>query len=141
MADEPLVFIDTNIIVYAHDRDAGHKRALAKQRLATLLTERRAVVSLQVLQELYVTLTRKLPKALAKDDARELVDGYADLRLVIPDVELLKEAMRLEARWQLSFWDAMIVAAADRAGCATVLSEDLGHGRKIAGVVIENPFV
>jgi predicted nucleic acid-binding protein len=132
------VFVDTNIFVYADDPDAGRKREIAQARLATLLRSRRAVLSTQVLQEYFVTATRKL--GLPAEVARSRVEVMSKLDVVVVKPELIVGAVDLHRLHRISFWDALIVGAAKAAGCARVLSEDLNAGQSIDGVVIESPF-
>lgn len=139
MSDD-LTFLDTNILVYAYDTDAGHKHQTARSIVADLWNAGSGALSTQVLQEFYVTSTRKLPRPLPKGTAREVVANYRAWPLHRPDVDDLVTASELEERHTLSFWDALILVAADRLGARTVLSEDLQDGRRVGGVVIRNPF-
>lgn len=133
-------FVDTNILIYAHDLDAGPKHEIAKRRIAELWLSREGVISLQVLQEAYVTLTRKIPKPLSRKAARMVVEGYAAWTVQRMDVSDLVRASELGERHKLSFWDALIVVAAVEANAATLLTEDLNHGQRIETVRVENPF-
>lgn len=133
-------FVDTNVFVYAHDRDAGVKHAVAAERLRALWVSRDGVMSTQVLQEFYVNVTRKIPRPLRRAVARQVIETYRVWRIERADVDLVLEASAIEQRHQLSFWDAMIVAAAVRAGAERLLSEDLNDGQQIEGVLVENPF-
>jgi len=134
------VFVDTNILVYSYDTDGGHKHETARSVLADLWTSRTGAVSMQILQEFYVTVTRKLPKPLAKRTARDVVSTYRAWPVYQPDVEDALAASELEDRHRLSFWDALVIVAAQRTGARTLLSEDLQHGRRIGDLVITNPF-
>lgn len=132
------VFIDTNVLVYAHDLDAGKKHEEAKRLLAGLwLSKPLPWISIQVLQELLVTLRRR---GVPADVARETVDAFTRWRVVDNDVGLLREGMAEMERWQLSFWDGLILAAARRAHVVTILSEDLSDEQDYGGVRIQNPF-
>lgn len=132
-------FLDTNVLVYAHDaRDAG-KRHIARDLLvgrdpATL------ALSTQVLQEFYATVTRRLTPAVPGELAREAVRQLGDLRLVRPNAAMIIEAGLTSETAQISFWDALIVRAAVVGGCDRILTEDLNAGQTIDGVLIENPF-
>lgn len=131
-------FIDTNVLVYAHDLDAGAKHEKAKRLLADLwLSKPLPWISVQVLQELLVTLRRK---GVSATDASETVEAYTRWRVVENDVDLLRAGMAEMERWQLSFWDGLILAAARRARVRTILSEDLSHEQNYHGVKVENPF-
>ena len=135
------VFVDSNILVYAHDADAGDKQRIAANAVSEILDARSGVLSLQVLQAFYSTVTRKLRSAVARDVARELLRGYSSWIIQPLTAEDVVAASFLEQRHQLSFWDALIVQAALLAGGRTLLSEDLQHGRSIDGVTVDNPFI
>lgn len=133
------VFVDTNILLYAHDRDAGIKNQKAQAILRDLIHDRRGVLSMQVLQEFYYLATRKLARPMPKQEARGFVADWAVWCISISTAEM-ESAFAIEDAARISFWDALIVAAAVKAGAKTILSEDLNHGQTIAGVRIENPF-
>ncbi len=137
---EGIVFIDTNVLAYAHDTSEEAKQAIAKDLLYELWESERGAVSTQVLQEFYVVATRKFKAALSRKEAREIVSNYGEWRLVHIDLVLIINASKLEEQHQLSFWDALIVEAARRSGATRLLSEDLSSGSTIQGVAIENPF-
>jgi predicted nucleic acid-binding protein len=133
-------FVDTNILVYAEDRDAKGKHEVARDLVLDLWNERDGVLSVQVLQEFYVTVTRKIKKPLAAARALEIVQEYLSWSVVENTGKLLVEAVSLQQRAQLSFWDAMVVQAAINAGCDKLYTEDLNAGQRIGSVVIVNPF-
>ena len=133
-------FVDTNVLVYAHDASEIEKQPIARAVLEELWADRSGVVSTQVLQEFYVVATRKFEPPMRRAEAREIVTLYATWSVVQIDVGLILDAAALEERAQLSFWDALIVEAARRAGAVRLVSEDLQAGRRIAGIGIENPF-
>lgn len=132
-------FVDTNILIYAHDADAGTKHETAKSVLRDLWGRRAGVLSPQVLQEFYVNVTRKIATPLPKPSARAVVDSYTVWCVDATPAEI-SAAFRIEDEAGIGFWDALIVAAARKAGAARILSEDLNPGQIIAGVRIENPF-
>lgn len=134
------VFVDTNVLIYAHDVDAGSRREIAKQRLQALWSERTGRLSVQVLQEFYVNVTQKIPKPLSRADARETVRSYRPWVVATTDVETVLRASEISELSRLSFWDSLILAAAEQAGATSLLSEDLQHGQVIAGVKVVNPF-
>lgn len=134
------VFVDTNILIYAHDIDAGHKRTLAVGLLKDLWTTRRGLLSTQVLQEFYVNVTRKIPSPLSPATAREIVRGYCVWQVEVLGPDMILRASEIEERYELSFWDALIVTAALHGRAAKILSEDLNPGQTVEGVLIENPF-
>jgi predicted nucleic acid-binding protein len=131
-------FVDTNVVVYADDLDAGEKRIKARQLVGDLLRTACGVLSTQVLQEFFVVATRKL--SVDASVARRKVELLARMEVVRVDERLVLEAIDLHRLHALSFWDALIVRAAAVGGCARILSEDMHHGRTIDGVRIENPF-
>jgi predicted nucleic acid-binding protein len=134
-------FVDTNVLVYAEDRDAGHKHETARDLVLGLWNDRTGVLSVQVLQGLYVTLTRKLRRPLAPARAAEIVREYLTWRVIENDSELLVAAMTLHQRASLSFWDALVVEAAAVGGCDRLYSEDLSPRQRFGSVEIVNPFV
>jgi predicted nucleic acid-binding protein len=133
-------FIDTNVLIYAHDIDANAKHKIAKEVLQELWSERTGVLSAQVLQEFYVNVTRKIPSPLSKDLARLVVSSYAIWCLETTPTEILA-AFRIEDESRIGFWDALIVSSAAKSGATRILSEDLNAGQRIAGILVVNPFV
>ena len=135
------VFVDTNILVYAHDLDAGDKHGLAVDMVSKLWESRNGVLSTQVLQEFYVTLTRKVSSPLSKLEARKLVQKYSNWQVVLNDPSIISQASEIEESYNISFCDALIVSAAYSQNVPTILTEDLTHGQYIEGVLIKNPFI
>ena len=135
-----IVFVDSNILLYAHDRDAGEKRRIAQGILARLAVERRGAMSMQVLQEFYANATRKLTPKLPKHEARDTVEDFKHWCVETTPEEIL-HAFEIEDKTHLNFWDALIVAAAKKVGAERILSEDWNHGQRIEGIRIENPFL
>ena len=133
-------FIDTNVLIYAHNTDAGAKHEIAKSVLRDLWSERTGLLSVQVLQEFYVNVTRKISPPLSKDLARLVVSSYAIWCTETSTTEIAS-AFRIEDESRIGFWDALIVSAASKSGATRILSEDLNAGQMIAGILIENPFV
>ena len=134
-------FVDTNILLYAHDSEAGEKRQKAAQHLQELWISGHGVLSVQVLQEFFVNATRKLAKPVLVAAAREIVRAYGAWVAREITVTTVLRAIDLSERAQLSFWDSLIIAAASEADAAILLTEDLQHGQTIAGVTICNPFI
>jgi len=132
-------FVDTNVLIYAHDVDAKAKHETAKSVLRELWSQRAGVLSLQVLQEFYVNVTRKIASPLPKDVARLVVNTYA-LWCVETTPAEIATAFRIEDESRIGFWDALIVASAAKCGAVRILSEDLNADQTIAGIRIENPF-
>jgi predicted nucleic acid-binding protein len=140
VVDAPLTFVDTNVLAYAHDRSETAKQPVAAALLDRLWRDRAGVISTQVLQELYVVVTRRFDPPMPRGTARELVVLYASWPVVQVDLALVLAASELEERHTLSFWDGLIVEAARRAGAARLVTEDLQAGRTLGGVRVENPF-
>jgi predicted nucleic acid-binding protein len=140
MADDRVTFVDTNVLVYAHDRSETRKQPIAQALLDVLWRTRTGVLSTQVLQEFYVVTTRKFDPPMRRGAAREVVALYGEWPIVQVDVALILAASKLEERHAFSFWDALVVEAARRCGATRLLTEDLRAGRRIDGISIENPF-
>ncbi len=132
-------FVDTNVLIYAYDVDAGLKHEVANSVLRELWALRTGVLSMQVLQEFYVNVTRKIATPLPKASARLVVNSYA-VWCVETSAAEISTAFRIEDQAQIGFWDSLIVAAAIKSGATRILSEDLNAGQTISGVRIENPF-
>ena len=132
-------FVDTNILIYAHNLDAGTKHEIAKAVLHELWSERTGILSMQVLPEFYVNVTRKIPTPLPKNSARLVVDSYGIWCIETTPAEI-SAAFRIEDESRIGFWDALIVSSALKGGATRILSEDLSAGQRIAGIVIDNPF-
>jgi len=131
-------FLDTNVLLYADDLDAGDKRVRAQQVLREAMSSGEGVLSTQVLQEFFVIATRKLGVEPAM--ARRKVELLAEMDLVRVDLAMILAAIDLSRLHSFSFWDALIVRTAAAAGCGLLLTEDLQHGQVVDGVRIENPF-
>ncbi|MCL2785422.1 MAG: PIN domain-containing protein [Propionibacteriaceae bacterium] len=129
-------FIDTNILVYAFDDSTPNKRDIAQ----SLLAEGNFITSTQVLGELYVTLTRKLTNKLPSDIAQQAIQELTNLPTTPITAPLVSSAIDTSIRFQLSYWDSLILEAAVVSGCTTLLTEDLNDGAVIRGVRITNPF-
>ena len=133
------VFVDTNVVVYAHDHGAGDKQRKAQEVLAKRAGE--LVVSTQVLTEFYWVATRKLKPPLPATEAAQATEQLATLPVVSTHAGLVLSAIATARKEGITLWDALIVEAASRAGCDRLLTEDLNHGEVILGVRIENPFL
>jgi len=134
------VFVDTNILVYAHDLDAGDKRTVAARRVKELWAGKQGLISTQVLQELYVNVTRKIPSPLSPAAARDIVRSYCVWQVEVLGPEMVLQASELAERHRVSFWDGLILTAALQGRATRILSEDLNPGQVIEGVLVENPF-
>jgi len=133
-------FIDTNVLIYAFDVRSAAKQKVAEAALDELWSNRTGVLSVQVLQEFYVNVTRKIGKPLTKDAAREIVGLYSSWCGETSSAEI-ESAFRIEIESRVGFWDALILASAVKAGATRILSEDMNAGQVISGVRIENPFI
>jgi predicted nucleic acid-binding protein len=132
------VFFDTNVLVYAQDLDAPHKRERSRQLIAEVAAAGTGVISTQVLQEYYVTATRKM--GVAPLAAKSVVRSFRMFEVVQLSPDLIEQAIDRSVLSQLSFWDALIIAAAVASACTAIYSEDLNAGQVIDGVKIVNPF-
>lgn len=132
-------FLDTNVLVYAIDDDEPGRKAKALSLLEST-PDFELALSAQVLGEFFVVATRKLPRPWPVDEARAMVDELRRLHVVPVDGSLVSAAIDGSAEWGISYLDALIMRAAEAAGCDVVLSEDLGHGRMYGSVTVEDPF-
>jgi predicted nucleic acid-binding protein len=133
-------FVDTNVLIYAHDVDAKSKHQDAQKVLRGLWSTRTGVLSVQVLQEFYVNVTRKISRPISKQSARKVVSAYSVWCVDTTPAEI-SMAFQIEDTSRVGFWDALILASALKSGAVRLLSEDLNAGQVIAGIRIENPFV
>jgi predicted nucleic acid-binding protein len=133
-------FVDTNILVYAHDTSAGAKHERAKALVEDLWRQGSGIVSTQVLQELCVNIRRKARHPVDLGTAREIVADYLSWDVVTNTGESILEALQLEERYHISFWDALVVQAAEASGAAVIYSEDLSDGQTYRGVRVVNPL-
>jgi len=133
-------FLDTNILVYAYDRSAGNKHSLAVQLMEGCWKNENGRLSIQVLQEFFVMVTRKIATPLDHQTAQQIVADLANWRLHAPEASDLLQAINLQQSYQLAFWDAMIMQSATSLGCKQLLSEDLNHGQTYGDVQVINPF-
>jgi predicted nucleic acid-binding protein len=131
-------FFDTNVLVYADDDDAPAKQSVAQNLFSDHRRDRTGVVSMQVLQEYFVTVTRKL--TFDPRGARRKVELIAEFDVVVPEVADVLAAIDLHRLHGFSFWDALILRSAQQAGCSVLLSEDFQEGREIDGIRVVNPF-
>jgi predicted nucleic acid-binding protein len=139
MSAEARAFVDTNILVYAHDTTAGAKRDAAVDVVERLWDSGNGCVSIQVLQELFVTLTRRLPRPLDPSAAEDAVEDFARWTVHAPASDDVLAAIDLHGRHRISFWDAMIVRSAAQLGCSLLYSEDLNAGQRFDGVLVVDP--
>lgn len=133
-------FVDSNILIYAHNADAGVKHRTAAAVLRELWESRNGCLSTQVLQEFYVNVTRKIRQPLSRASAREIVRNYALWVREPITADTVLRAAELEEAVRLSFWDSLIVASAEAQRAKELISEDLQHGQLIGAVRVRNPF-
>ncbi len=134
-------FVDTNILMYAHDKSTGRKHTRAKGLIDELWLHRSGVISTQVLQELAVNLRRKAGRPLDAKATREIVADYLTWQVVVNTADSVLGALELEERYRISFWDALVIHAAQAAGAEVLYSEDLADGQDYGGVTVVNPLV
>ena len=133
-------FVDTNVLVYAYDRGAGSKHDRALSLVENLWKEGNGVLSTQVLQEFYVNVRRKAQKPISHNQARALITDYLSWDPVVNDGATLLEAIDVEQRYKLSFWDSLIIVAAQKSGATVLFSEDFNDGQKFGPIQVQNPF-
>jgi predicted nucleic acid-binding protein len=133
-------FVDTNILMYAHDTSAGKKHERAKALVEELWRNRTGIVSTQVLQELSVNLRKKAGRPLDVKTTREIVADYLTWQVIVNSGESVLEALDFEAQYHVSFWDALVIAAAQHSGAAILYSEDLNEGQRYGSVRVVNPL-
>jgi predicted nucleic acid-binding protein len=139
MADK--CFVDTNILIYAHDRLAGYRHERAQRLVQSLWDNGQGVLSTQVLQELCVNLRRKLTRPLPIEEIRLLIRDYLSWEIVVNTPDAVVQAFEIEVRYKTSFWDALILQAAEQSGAAILYSEDLATGQRYGGVQVVNPLL
>ena len=134
-------FVDTNVLVYAFDSSAGHKQMIAGQLLERLWESGSGCLSVQVLQEFFVIVTRKVAHPLSIDEAADRVRDFTRWRIFAPGAEDILAAIALQKQMRISFWDSMVVLAAAESGCEALWTEDLSDGQIFGGVQVRNPFM
>ena len=134
------IFVDTNILLYSRDASEPEKRVTATARLTELWETRAGRLSVQVLNEYFVNVTRKLSPGLSPEEAWDDIEALSVWNPLPIDMAILTRSYAVQRRYQLSWWDSMIVAAAEATGCSRILSEDLSHGTSYFGISVENPF-
>ena len=133
-------FVDTNILMYAHDTSAGEKHERAKALVEELWRDRTGAVSTQVLQELAVNLRKKARRPLDAKATRDIIADYLTWQVIVNGGESILEALDIEARYQISFWDALVVNAAQLSGAEVLYSEDLSDRQAYGSVRVVNPL-
>jgi len=133
-------FVDTNILLYAHDRGAGTKHSRAKALVQQLWHSQCGVLSTQVLQEFCANVRKKIGAALPLNEVRAIVQDYLTWEIVVNAPQSIPRALDFESRYHISFWDALILQAAEEAGALTVYSEDLSSGQHYGSIQVMNPL-
>ena len=134
------IFFDTNVLVYAFDKNEVEKGLVAKQLIGEFGSQGDLVLSTQVLQEFYVTVTRMGKNMLSKEQAEIIVNDFAEFPLIQVDRQIIARAMKRHQSKVFSFWDSLIVESALQAGCTQLLSEDMQDGLILGSLIIRNPF-
>jgi predicted nucleic acid-binding protein len=132
-------FLDSNILVYAHDDADPRKRQIGQDLIKRAVLGEMSM-STQTLAEFSATLLHKFSRQFSPDEITAILDALAPIRLVVPDAGTVRRAVEAHAAYGLHFYDGMIVAAAERASCSRIWSEDLNDGQKYFGIAVENPF-
>jgi len=135
------VFLNTNILIYAHDIDASLKHDVSIAILEKIWEEKNGVISTQVIQEFYVNVTRKIPNPITPVQARGIILNYFSWHVEAIEPHTILSASEIEEKYVLSFWDSLIIATASQSEAGKIITEDLNHGQNIEGVLIENPFL
>jgi predicted nucleic acid-binding protein len=134
-------FVDTNILIYAHDRSAGPKHDLARQLIERLWASGEGVLSTQVLQELCINLRRKIARPMPVEEVRQLIQDYLSWEVIVNAPESVLQALEIEVRYKISFWDALVLQAAESSGAAVLYSEDLAAGQHYGAIQVVNPLI
>ncbi|MCY4578990.1 MAG: PIN domain-containing protein [Chloroflexi bacterium] len=133
-------FIDTNILVYAYDIDEPVKQARAREILKQGIEGETAVLSVQVIGEFFTVVTKRIPNPLSAEEAEQVLDLLSILPVIDLDFRMVRHAIEIHRQHGIAYWDALIVAAAHRAECTQILTEDLNAGQSYEGVTVVNPF-
>lgn len=134
-------FVDTNILIYAHDRTAGTKHRRAQALVENLWESGRGALSTQVLQELCANLRRKVAHPVSPEELRVLIRDYSAWEIVVNTASSILNALEIEQRYNTSFWDALVIQAAESCGASILYSEDLAVGQRHGTVQIVNPLI
>ena len=134
------IFFDSNILIYAYDTRDSTKQNRAQELLLKATQSQTGVLSAQVLGEFFVVVTRKIPQPMTSSEAAEVIAELGTLEVMWLDFSLVQRAIVTQQKYGTSYWDSLIISAAERAGCVRILSEDLNHGQLYHGIEIQNPF-
>jgi len=133
-------FLDTNILVYAYDQHEPRKQRIAQKLIADGIERENLLLSVQVLGEFFNVVTRQIPQPMTPDEAQEILAIICYLPVQEIDLTMVNRTIETHKRYQISYWDALIVSAAERAGCTSILTEDLSDGQTYHSIVVRNPF-
>lgn len=134
-------FLDSNIFIYTYDSREPIKQSIADNLIRSLVIEGEAVISYQVIQEFFNWALVKGPVKMPQDEAQHhLSTTFRPLHIVPPSVALVSDAIPIQERYRLSWYDSLIVAAAQHGNCTTLYSEDLQHGQRFGSVTVRDPF-
>lgn len=133
-------FLDTNILVYAYDRHDPRKQEIAQSLLIDGMENESAALSVQVLGEFFNVVTRQIKQPMTADEAKEAIELFSNLLIQEIDLEMVERAIDTHKIYRIAYWDALIVSAAERAGCKRIISEDLNDGQLYHSIPISNPF-
>lgn len=133
-------FLDTNVLVYANDKTEAAKQTTAVRLITDGIRSGRVVISTQVLSEFWVTVTQKIQVPLEREKAEKEIENFRAFRIISIEYHTVITAIHIQRRYQLSYWDALILSAAQMAGCEYVFSEDMNAGQRYGNVVVSNPF-
>ena len=135
------IFLDTNVLVYAYDKRSPEKQKIAQDLLLKGILNGTLSLSVQVLTEFFTVVTKKIDEPLTADEAENIIELFYIVPVVEIDYHLVRRAIYTYKQYHLSFWDSLIIAAAERAGCSRLYSEDLSHGQVYNGIPAYNPFI
>ena len=133
-------FIDSNVLVYAYDSQDALKQSVASMLIADCIQDESGALSAQVLGEFFIVVTRKIPDPLSTAEASVAVDLISNLHVAVLDRMTVRRAIANHQRFKISYWDSLIVAAAEESGCSQIYSEDLNAGQSYNGIEVSNPF-
>jgi predicted nucleic acid-binding protein len=134
------VFVDTNVLVYAYDKHEPQKQRKAQRLLADGIEQENLFLSVQVLGEFFNVVTRHIPQPMSPDETQEIINSLSILPVQEIDLAMVNRAIDTHQTYQISYWDSLIVSAAERAGCTMIVSEDLSAGQAYHNIRVINPF-
>jgi predicted nucleic acid-binding protein len=134
------VFLDTNILVYAYDENEPKKQQKAQDILTDGIEQESSFLSVQVLGEFFNVVTRHIPQPMSSDEALEIIDMLSIMPVQEIDLTMVKRAIDTHKTYKISYWDSLILSAAERAGCTMLFSEDLSDGQTYQNILVRNPF-